>query len=266
MGRFSNGPVAFDYLVNFLSQGTVNLQPFLASQNVDGAVAVDLAFGGSQTGFANIAPGGGFHVIGLKGQVALFAAALGGRRASAGALYGIISGSNDYLRALGGEEPADPSDVVQNIGQAIQDLYSLGARRVIVLNLPDLGKAPIVTVLAPQLSDELTQLSTQHNTLLGNKLKELGDSLSHLQIIDVDVNALLQSIPPEVDQTTPALDVLFPGTGMSLCLFVNPADCENAPDGTLNNPFVPYLFWDAEHPTTGIHLFLANHLLDRLTH
>jgi phospholipase/lecithinase/hemolysin len=256
-GRFSNGPVAFEYLVQLLSNGTASLRPYLAAPDLASTNTVNFAFGGSGTGFINASPGG-FPVVGLRGQVVLFAGGLGGRAPSPNAVYGIISGANDYL----GNQPLDPSEVVGNIGDAIQSLYVLGARKVIVLNLPDLGKIPL-TINSPQ-SALLSQLSATHNKLLAKKLKQLANSLRQLDLIAVDVNAVLQQIPPGVDPFTPALAALV-SPAAAVCLFVDPSSCPNAPAAAFNNLTLPYVFWDAEHPTTGVHFALAQHLFARLT-
>jgi phospholipase/lecithinase/hemolysin len=133
---------------------------------------------------------------------------------------------------------------------------------VIVLNLPDLGKIPL-TINSPQ-SALLSQLSATHNKLLAKKLKQLANSLRQLDLIAVDVNAVLQQIPPGVDPFTPALAALV-SPAAAVCLFVDPSSCPNAPAAAFNNLTLPYVFWDAEHPTTGVHFALAQHLFARLT-
>jgi phospholipase/lecithinase/hemolysin len=259
-GRFSNGPNVFDYLWSALTAGTGILQPIVAAPQLDGTDAVSFAFGGSGTGFVNNSPGG-FPVIGLKGQVALFAGALAGHRPSSHALYGIISGANDYIQ----QDPLSPEEVVANIGQSIQLLYFLRARNIIVVNLPDLGTTPIAFSGLPVVppSDVLTELSADHNKLLSKTLKQLGKTFPGLNLIEIDVNAILGSVPPGVDPITPALAAYFQ-PGASLCLFVNPGGCPDA--SGLFNHTLPFVFWDAEHPTTAVHGALAAYIQTKVPH
>jgi phospholipase/lecithinase/hemolysin len=271
-GRFSNGPNAFDYLWSALTAGTGVLQPIVAAPQLDGTDAVSLAFGGSGTGFVNNSPGD-FPVIGLKGQVALFAGALAGHRPSSHALYGIISGANDYIQ----RDPLSPEEVVANIGQSIQLLYFLRARNIIVVNLPDLGKIPIAFSGLPFVppSDVLTELSADHNKLLSKTLKQLGKTLPGLNIIAVDLNTVFQglsTLPFPIEPIVPALSAKR-GPAAAVCLFTNPASCPDATEFfSLNPNFVaafaelPYVFWDAEHPTTAVHGALAAYLLTRVPH
>ena len=53
----------------------------------------------------------------------------------------------------------NPEDVVNNIEQAIASLYRIGARHVMVVDLPDLGQVP-----ANGGSEDATALSKYHNT------------------------------------------------------------------------------------------------------
>jgi phospholipase/lecithinase/hemolysin len=267
LGHFSNGPTAFEYLWVQLTKGHRGfVQPFLLSPDLD-ADAVSFAFGGSGTDFITQSPGG-FPVIGLKGQVALYAGALAGRRVSPQELFGIVSGANDYLRLIGGDEPADPNKVVGDISQSIVALYLLGARNMIVLNVPNnLGSIPLVAKLNPDpiaTSARLNALAAEHNALLATKLNQLGRLLQGLDLIAVDVNAVLGGpLPPGIDLDTPALDDLVGGLA-SICLFVNPLACTDAPPAAFNNLTLPYFFWDAEHPTTLVHFGLAQYILDQL--
>ena len=49
------------------------------------------------------------------------------------ALYAIVTGANEY----GGEAPAEPQEVVDGIVAGIRGLYGLGARNILVSELPD---------------------------------------------------------------------------------------------------------------------------------
>ena len=261
-GRFSNGPVAFEYLWQLLSgqaPGSAGgLKAFLAAPVLGPRGAVDFAFGGTGTPYVSQTPGG-LYAPGLKGQVELFRRAMRGQRPSKDALYAIVTGPNDY-RDDQFNQPMDPADVVDNIVDAVETLYQLGARDVMVLDMPDLG-------LLPGGDDAGSDLSADHNRLLTNALAVLKAHRPKLRLIQVDINHVFGLVPAGMDLTTPALDAMFPpeslppGFKMSLCLFINPATCADVPTFETNSE---YLFWDVVHPTTDGHRLLGQYLFDTL--
>lgn len=261
-GRFSNGPVAFEYLWGGLQgqPGTpLPIAPVLASSRLPRTGAVNLAFGGAATGLYNRTPGG-FLVPGLRGQVELFRAGLAGKKAPAGALFAIVAGANDYMPAPPAV-PAAPPVVVGNITTAIRALHRLGARDFLVLGLPDLGTAPIVAN-TPQ-SAGLSALSQAHNALLAQAVGALTVELSGSTVRFVDLNAVLPLLPPDTNLQVPALDFLFgaPAPGlppMSVCIFVDARLCQDVPTFSVPPQF---FYWDALHPTTATHGALGQYLL-----
>ena len=260
-GRFSNGPVAFEYLWEHLSgqaPGSAGgLKAFLAAPNLGPTGAVDFAFGGTGTPYLAQTPGG-LYAPGLKGQVELFRLALRGRKPSTRALYAIVTGANDYRDDQFNQQMA-PADVVDNIVDAVEALYQLGARDVMVLNLPDFGLLPG----GGGPGSPESQLSADHNRRLAHALTVLSRRRPKLRLIPVDINYAFELLPQGMDRTTPALDAMFPpenlppGFKMSLCLFINPVTCADVPTFQTNSG---YLFWDVVHPTTDAHRVLGEHL------
>lgn len=250
--RFSNGPVAIEYLWNHITSNAGDeVTPFLAALRVPQKGAVSFAFGASGTGFIESIPGP-LLIPGLNGQVELFDAALRGRKPPRRALYVIFTGANDYLGGPG--VALAPQVVVGNIVNAIQKLYALGARDVMVLNLPNLGLIPLVP---DGLKPTLTGLTVWHNFLLAQALTGLAAGLPDLRLIPVDVFTFSNNLAalPGAD-LNPALP--FP---LSHCLFINPASCTNA--GTFDvDP--KFFFWDAEHPSTATHAALGAFLFSKL--
>jgi phospholipase/lecithinase/hemolysin len=178
------------------------------------------------------------------------------------ALYVIVSGANDYLS---GTLPF-PDMVVGNIQTAVGSLYQLGARNIMVQNLPNLGTIPLVAGYSAAQRAGLTALSAAHNAALASALDTLKTALPGINLILVDVNQVLQTLPPGTNLTVPAVDALVPAplgqTPNSFCLFTNPATCPNVPTFDVG---LEYLFWDAEHPTTAIHRRLAQQMYGELT-
>jgi len=252
-GRFSNGPVAFEYLWSFLSGGPPVIPPSLTVPVLPQQGAVSFAFGGSGSGaFRNSA---GVNVPGLLTQVVFFGASLAGRPAPPDALYAIWTGSNDYLT----QTPELPETVVDNIASGIETLYSLGARHFLVVNLPDLGNGPLLPEDQRAL---LTGLSTEHNKLLRKRIKELEKTLPDLMIIEGDVTKVFRTLLRTFESDVPLVDVLVPAPPgvppASLCLVINPAACPAVPTFA---PDAEFAFWDSEHATTAAYERLAEALL-----
>jgi phospholipase/lecithinase/hemolysin len=260
-GRFSNGPVAVEYLWLMLSGHPPTtrraLQPSLSVTRITGSQSLDFAFGGAGSGASTVTPGG-FPVPGLQAQVDMFAELARGKGLAKQALFVIVVGSNDYLFA-GLNGPIPPEQVVGNIGTAIRNLYALGGRNFLVLNLPDLGKLPLIA--GSEYEAGLSGASLQHNALLAQLLTALPAELAGARIVPLDLVAIAQSLPPGLFWPPPALDALSPGTGLSTCLFVNPATCADAPTFAVDPRF---FYWDAEHPTTSVHSMLGYLMYERL--
>lgn len=277
-GRFTNGPVAFEYLWHALSgraPGTSGaLVPYIAAPALGPKGAVNFAFGGTGTPTLDQTPGG-LYAPGLKGQVELFALGLRGRKPSKKALYAVVTGANDYSPTPF-NTPMAPPEVVDNITSSVRRLYSLGARDILLLSLPDIGLTP--QALAAGTSPQGSQVTALHNQLLGAAVAQLRQQYPALKLRYVDANvvfaALRARIAEEAGQPLawafPALDALLPvPSGVpptSACLFLAPTTCPDVPgvsaDGAFPRPAL--LFWDVVHPTTDAHQALAAFLYEEL--
>jgi phospholipase/lecithinase/hemolysin len=251
-GRFSNGPIVFEYLWRAMrNDDAAAVRLSIALPSLTGPSAVNFAFGGAQSGMVTTTPGG-FPVPGFLGQVEAFRALLRGRTPRSQAAYALWVGPGDYLNFTPAPAPADPRVVVANISTGIQRLYALGARNFVVLNVPDLGLVPVIQALGPGVAQQFSQLTAAHNALLNGTLGQLGAVLPGARIVRIDVNGLLQTLPP-----------IAPGPGLGIfgaCLLLNPASC---PDVPLNQG-QPTIFWDVEHPTTFVHRALGQALFAAL--
>lgn len=247
--QLSNGPVWVEYLGDKLG-----LTPTLfkdVEAGVSAPEGINFAAGGATSGTANTLaltssvtnmfpslntlPGLQQQIASFKGQIPV------GESADADALYVIWVGATDYLPTEGTFQPFNnPVTPVQNIGQAIADLGGLGAKNILVANLPSLGSVPLVLGLDqqfPGISAGLNTLTQAHNQLLDATV--LQPFSANLNIIPLDVQALFaQAIAPN-----------------------NPLGFTNATDACLNqmecvlNPAVQnqFVFWDPIHPTTAAH-------------
>ena len=245
-GRFSNGPVAVEYLWKLAARkNSAELTPFVVAGDLEKKSSVNFAFGGSGSGVQNSTPTG-FPVPGLVGQIDLYSKALQGKKSRPNALYVVWSGANDYLLNL----TYDPYVVVGNIAKSIRALYETGAKDFLVPNLPDLGGTPLIK--AQGASAQLTALTKSHNALLSSALDSLAQLPASIKIARVDVFALGENAVRSglVNADVPALAFLSPGTGAVDCLFRNPATCVDVPQVDF---LAPFLYWDVVHPTTQMH-------------
>jgi len=258
-GNFSNGYMAFEFLWERLSGhrpgSSQGLKPFLESPVLPKTGAINFAFGGTGTPYVDQTPGG-FYSPGLKGQVELFRLALKGKQPSPRSLYVVSTGANDYRVEF--NVPMRPEDVVNNIEQAIVSLYRIGARHVMVVDLPDLGQVP-----ANAGSEEATALSNYHNYLLDGAVARLRAQYPSLRLTLLELDPLFTRLRATMDAEHPLLDAYVPTKPwLSTCL-LNPVSCEDVPPMLFNSSF-GFVFWDDVHPTTEAHHFLGDYAYEQL--
>ncbi len=211
-GRYSNGRVWVEYLADRLH---------LSSKQTN-----NFACGGATTGSE-----GNNLVPGLLTQVQTFTQTH--QQTNPNALYVLWAGANDYLQGV-----SSATVPVENVAGAIASLAGVGAKKILVANLPDLGQLPATRTSANSAS--LSALTQSHNQGLRRSLKLLSQQYSDLQFVTLDANTLYRKAI-----TTPAT---FGFTNViSPCLSGSRA-CGN-PD--------QFLFWDGIHPTTAAHRILG---------
>jgi len=229
-GRFSNGSLWVEYLARDLGMQVL--------QEDNYAVA------GATTGHLNSNDGVlGLEYPGLQDEIGAFLASHQAGGADPAALYIIWAGANDFFVTL--ESGGSPADLiaggVNNTVQALQALWSAGARQILVVNVPDLGITPYG--LGSGMGDGITQLCEAYNQALEAGLAALADA--GIPTIQVDSFATLEAM------------VNFPAQ----------FDFTN-----VTEPFIPaavgdpagFLFWDVVHPTTHGHEVLADSARNQL--
>jgi phospholipase/lecithinase/hemolysin len=211
-GRYSNGRVWVEYLADRLQ---------LSSKQTN-----NFAYGGATTG-----SNGNSLVPGLLTQIQSFTQTH--QQTNPNALYVLWAGANDYLQGV-----SSATVPVENVTGGIASLAGVGAKKILVANLPDLGQLPATRTRANSAS--LSALTQAHNQGLRRSLKLLSQQYSDLQIVTLDANRLYRDAI-----TNPAA---FGFTNViSPCLSGSRA-CAN-PD--------QFLFWDGIHPTTAAHRILG---------
>ncbi|HEY9302062.1 SGNH/GDSL hydrolase family protein [Microcoleus sp. MON1_C1] len=211
-GRYSNGKVWVEYLADRLK--------------VPPERVTNLAYGGATTGSDRNS-----LVPGLLAQVESWTKSQ--KQANPHALYVLWAGANDYLQGVN-----NANLPVENVARAIASLAGVGAKNILLANLPDLGQLPATRTGAN--SGRLTALTQAHNQGLRRTLKVLSQQHSNLKIATLDANALYREAI-----TSPAKYGLTNVT--SACL---------SGGGVCGSPD-RFLFWDGIHPTTAAHRILG---------
>ncbi|WP_315787245.1 SGNH/GDSL hydrolase family protein [Fischerella sp. JS2] len=246
-GRFSNGQVWVEYLGDELG-----LSPtlFTELQNSNPTEGINYAFGGSSSGLGNtLIPES--LLPGVLGQVGLFTRSLreSNQSADPDALYIVWGGGNDYVFG----NVTDVSQPIANLSRSVALLALAGAKNIMVVNLPDLGKIPLTS--GQENSSQLTTLSRKHNIALAATLKSLS-AIPSINIIPIDINSLFQRVrrfPSEFGLTNVT----------DACLVGDLDDIAQGNFTVCTNPN-EYLFWDEVHPTTRVHSIVAETALSAL--
>lgn len=269
-GRYSNGPVAVEYLWNSYNPGN----PGGFRPSLDPGGGTNYAVGGATSGVANfnavndsvpavlqpvLRPA--FTDKAAAWQLAEFLADGPGFRPS-NSLFVVWFGANDLFYAAdpeggspGNVPGASPSanlveNAINNILATIGTLYGEGARRFLVPNLPDLGLTPefIGTSAAPAAS----AYSQGFNLFLSLALDAIKPTLASAEVVLFDLEAALNGLIAN------AADYGISVTDRACVANFNFAD----PMAGACNPgnWNTWLFWDGVHPTTRTHQILAGQL------
>ena len=221
-GRPSNGPLWIENLAPRLR---------LTYQPLD-----NFSWAGATTGRLNVFPG----LPGMLDETdELFASAP--RRLDKKALYVVFGGANDFIRILGGENPAVviPQGVA-NLVRIVTALHAAGADNIVVVDLPDMGLTPRAKALGAAASANATSLSAVFNGLLKTALDNFGFPTVRVNSFNL-LNAFV-SQPAAFGFT----NVTTPG------ISIFPASADT------------YLYWDDVHITTRAHRFVSDAVFNSL--
>ncbi len=250
-GRYSNGPVAVEYLWNRFNPGDASFKPSLAG-------GTNYAIGGATTGSAsyntitNTVPpelkpayqdkSNAWELAAFASQAPVFNPAT--------SLFVVWLFPNDVFYAndtatLPGAVPGSPggpnvvANGLANIQTTIQTLAQAGARNFLVPNMPDLGIIP--AFLGGPAAPALSTLTGIFNGQLQLLLDGLDQALPGVDIVQFDTAGLFERIA--ADPTAYGFDVADKS-----CL-ANLANQQCDPS--------TWVFWDSVHMTTSAHQVLA---------
>jgi phospholipase/lecithinase/hemolysin len=250
---FSNGPTWVQDLTFALGLGT--LKPSLLG-------GTDFAYGGAETGMTpQNANNPKIQAISLPSQFVQFHAAV--PNPAANALYTLSIGSNDLLGILASsgltaqQQTTDVNDAVANAIAFVKQLVGDGAKNLLVLDVPDLGKVPDVTqglvngsnTPSAALDAEASQLSAEYDTALTSQLASLA-SADALSVNVVDAYYLIDNAVavPAAYGLTNVTSPVWSGN------YTSSSSGTLAATGAAQNQ---YLFWDHLHPTEAGHQAIA---------
>lgn len=237
-GRFSDGPVWVETFAERLGLNFEIAAPFESNWAVAGA------FSGESGLFDPLV----MRSTGLLSQIEQFLTTP--RAFDQKDLIVVWAGANDYFAI----PLVDPMDVVRNLKTAIERLIEeAGAQRVLVPNLPDLGKTPLAIIQGQAVVDALSSLTAAHNSLLAEMVTELTHD-SGIEIFVVDVNTALSDVLGR--------QRLYGFENVTLSCIIQQPDGSRPASGlcprsgdSLDSTGV--LFWDLIHPTGTTHELLA---------
>jgi thermolabile hemolysin len=167
---------------------------------------------------------------------------------AANTLFTMLIGGNDLV---GSENSV--ATVIANETQTLQALINAGARNILVMNLPDVSRAPVFTIqtngatVAAEVRDLDSQLVTMVNTLQAQ-------NGSNLKIRLFDTFSLFNNLidnPASYGVTNTTASCLNINTVSAL----NYAETQS-PRSSCTNPDT-FVFWDTLHPTTHTHKLLG---------
>ncbi len=238
-GRFSNGPVWIEHLV--ASYFPENPSPHL----------LDYAFGG-----AGVSEEEGDDVLfTLRREVDSYLLAHDDK-ASADSLFVVWIGANNYL-GMPSDVEQTLKDVNAGITHSLERLAEKGAKHILLLNLPDLGRTPAALEFG---SVELfSYYATQHNKSLDQTIANFKQKYPDINWLFFDLNHALNLLLENPEEygfnnitgtcANAIVDELTKKSVLKMVARVTPKEGNQVCDG--------YLFFDLVHPTALAHKILS---------
>ena len=235
--RSSNGPVWVEQMA-----GLIGAEPVTPSLRGGG----NYAYGGAQSGTNSLHPADGTDG---SDQLAQFLARH--EKADPKALYVVWLGANDLgqIARERGISPERAQAVVEeaagNVAGIVRSLAAIGARRFLLVTVPDRGLVPRYSKAGAEVAADATAKSAALNAAILPRVTDVAREAGlELRVFDAFATYRAVVADPARYGMTNAADVCWNGdfTGQ------NGTQCAT-PD--------TYFFWDPAHPTTAGHRILA---------
>ncbi|GKV45089.1 hypothetical protein SLEP1_g52212 [Rubroshorea leprosula] len=281
-GRFCNGKIPSDFSAEFY--GIKELLPPYLDPNLQ---LQDLL-----TGVSFASGGAGYDpltakidsVLSLSDQLELFKkykekikSALGDEQTVtflSEALFLICCGSNDIAntyfstsrRSTHYDIDSYTDLAVNYASQFFQELYGLGARRVLVVELPPIGCVPLQRTLGGGLTrgcaNKLNHAALLYNSKLSAQMDSLKNSLPGFKIVYADVyNPLLSIIQNAKQYGFEEVNKGCCGTGNIEAGIL----CNHLSDEQSCTDASKFVFWDSYHPSEKAYEILTTMILNQHT-
>ena len=212
------------------------------------------AFGDSNGTAANYAVGGararedGVN-INLQTQVTAFLEDVS-FVAPANALYVIDMGANDVRDALAAQSEAEIElifgDALQAIGSQLGRLYAAGARKFLILNVPNLGVLPSTQILDAYYFPGAVFFASLLTNHFNDNLDDVVAYFSALPGVEIARLDIYSKVNKAI--TGPNAFGLTQVSAPCITPNIAPFSCKNPNE---------FLFWDGIHPTKSGHQILA---------
>lgn len=256
-GRFTNGRTWAEILASRVRPGQ-----FGATGSMNGVGGVlsgtnnNLAFGFARTDSSASAVPPNPGVPSISEQLSLYAAS--GGRFGDQTLVTIWAGANNAFQQIPGaaSNAATAISTMQTVMTSAandvvtttQSAINLGARTVLVGNLPDLGSTPAFAGTAGQTLASVSSLT--FNTQLSGRLGALAAANPNVNIIQMDVGRLFQNVIANPTQ--------FGFTNTT-------GQCVTTQACVTNTAVADqFLFWDTVHPTGRAQSLIAAYAMDHV--
>lgn len=183
------------------------------------------------------------------------------------AVYFIWSGANDFLALVLNAPPlptqvqllATANTAAINIANAVSALAARGAKRFVVLSLPNLGMTPLANDLAQQsgmatLPANLKTITFTFNSMLNQQLGKV-ISKYKVNVLYEDVYTLINNV---ILATQQGLPYVVGGQVFKFVNYTTPA-CAGVPTAIYCPSTAPtnYIYADSLHPTDMAHRLLS---------
>lgn len=181
-----------------------------------------------------------------------------GTAVSSNDIFFVWEGANDLLAQLGPTSTQlqlliAANIAVNNIVQNIDRLSSIGARRFVVISLPNIGSSPLIRSFGSlELVQDIKNLSFTFDSMLNQKLGAL-IAQRHIKVLYINVYKLLDNVILAANAGKPYVvsgqSFLFTNTTDPVCSTISAVTCPETSQG--------HIFADALHPTDMAHRLIS---------
>lgn len=263
LGRFSNGPVWSEIVSDF----------YHAKYNIE---STNYAVGGATAIFRRPRQGALPYYLKKEVQSYLKNTTYPQRPKT---LYVFWIGANDYIDEKKQATDALVNDVVNEIIFQIRTLITNGGQQFVLIDLPDLSRAPFAKTVDQAMQERMHQLSELHHLKIQEAVLSLRNEYPNFKFSSINIYDTFNDILLNTEKynqkynvkITNLLDACWTGgytltseeTSLSLAEADKVAQLQSLGVIPCANPDA-YLFWDAVHPTGVSHQVIGKMMIEEL--